>query len=120
MAQLSCGVRGRMMSLGPPSNRRAAVDIEWQGSGREIVRSNHRNTLATIFDRRARGSLKWSEVESMFRELGAKACERRASSVVIELNEEVETVHRPHLQPECGKGLVRRMRRFLERAGIEP
>ena len=56
----------------------------------------------------------------MFRGLGAEIHERRGSSVIIELNGEVETVHRPHPRPECGKGLVKRMRRFLERAGVAP
>ena len=56
----------------------------------------------------------------MFRGLGAEIHERRGSSVIIELHEEVEIVHRPHPRPECGKGLVRWMRRFLERAGVQP
>ena len=80
----------------------------------------HIRTLTTVFDKQARGNLKWREVESMFRALGAEIHERRGSSVVIKLNEEVETVHRPHPRPECGKGLVRRMRGFLERAGVSP
>lgn len=56
----------------------------------------------------------------MFRALGAEIHERRGSSVLIKLNDEVETVHRPHPRPECGKGLIRRMRGFLERAGVSP
>ena len=56
----------------------------------------------------------------MFRSLDAAIHERRGSSVIIELNGEVETVHRPHPRPECGKGLVKRMRSFLERAGVAP
>ncbi len=56
----------------------------------------------------------------MFRSLGAEIHERRRSSVIIELNGEAETVHRPHPRPECGKGLVKRMRSFLERAGVAP
>ena len=56
----------------------------------------------------------------MFHALGAEIQERRGSSVIIKLNNEVETVHRPHPRPECGRGLVRRMRAFLERAGVCP
>ena len=84
------------------------------------MRKVHRKTLAAIFDTQARGNLKWRDVESMFRGLGARIHERRGSSIIIVLNGEVETVHRPHPRPECGKGLVRRMRRFLERAGVTP
>ncbi|WP_419934892.1 type II toxin-antitoxin system HicA family toxin [Candidatus Palauibacter sp.] len=80
----------------------------------------HRRTLATIFDKQTRGNLKWRDVEAMFRSLDAAIHERRGSSVIIELNGEVETVHRPHPRPECGKGLVKRMRSFLERAGVAP
>ncbi|WP_419938820.1 type II toxin-antitoxin system HicA family toxin [Candidatus Palauibacter sp.] len=80
----------------------------------------HQRTLAAIFDKRARGNLRWRDVEAMFRGVGAEIHERRGSSVIIELNGEVETVHRPHPRPECGKGLVKRMRRFLERAGVAP
>ena len=84
------------------------------------MRSVHARTLAAIFDKHTRGNLKWRDVESMFRGLGAEIDERRGSSIIIQLNGEVETVHRPHPRPECGKGLVRRMRLFLERAGVEP
>ena len=80
----------------------------------------HERTLAAIFGKQVRGNLRWRDVEALFRSLGAEIHERRGSSVVIELNEEVETVHRPHPRPECGKGLVKRMRRFLERAGVAP
>lgn len=78
----------------------------------------HERTLAAIFDTQVRGNLRWRDVEALFRSLGAEIHERRGSSVVIELNGEVETVHRPHPRPECGRGLVKRMRRFLERAGV--
>ena len=37
----------------------------------------------------------------MFRALGAEIHERRGSSVIIKLNGEVETVHRPHPRPEA-------------------
>jgi len=84
------------------------------------MRSVHARTLAAIFGKHTRGNLKWRDVESMFRGLGAEIDERRGSSIIIQLNGEVETVHRPHPRPECGKGLVRRMRLFLERAGVEP
>ncbi|MYH11160.1 MAG: type II toxin-antitoxin system HicA family toxin [Gemmatimonadales bacterium] len=56
----------------------------------------------------------------MFRSLGAEIHERRGSSAIVELNGEIETVHRPHSRPECGRGLVKRMRSFLERAGVAP
>ena len=56
----------------------------------------------------------------MFRGLGAEIHESSGSSIIIELNGEVETVHRPHPRPECGKGLVKRMKHFLERAGVRP
>ncbi|MXX67609.1 MAG: type II toxin-antitoxin system HicA family toxin [Gemmatimonadales bacterium] len=56
----------------------------------------------------------------MFRSLGAEIHERCGSSAIVELNGEIETVHRPHSRPECGRGLVKRMRSFLERAGVAP
>ena len=84
------------------------------------MRRKHSEILEAIFARRVRGGLKWRDVESMFRALGAEIHERRGSSVIIKLNDEVETVHRPHPRPECGKGLVVRLRRFLERAGVQP
>ncbi|WP_419950474.1 type II toxin-antitoxin system HicA family toxin [Candidatus Palauibacter sp.] len=84
------------------------------------MQRRHKRTLAAIFDKQVRGNLRWRDVEALFRSLGAEIHERRGSSVVIELSGEVETVHRPHPRPECGKGLVKRMRRFLERAGVAP
>ena len=84
------------------------------------MRKAHKRTLDAIFDRQVRGNLRWRDVESMFRGLGAEIHESSGSSIIIELNGEVETVHRPHPRPECGKGLVRRMKHFLERAGVRP
>ena len=80
----------------------------------------HKRTLAAVFEKQPRGNLKWKDVEAMFRSLGAEIHERRGSSVIVELNGEIETVHRPHPRPECGRGLVKRMRSFLERAGVAP
>ena len=80
----------------------------------------YRGILAAIFDKEAGGNLKWRNVEAMLGALGAEIHEGRGSSVIIELNGEVEALHRSHRHPECGGGLVRRMRRFLERAGAKP
>ena len=49
-------------------------------------RKRHR-TLELIFHRPVSGSIKWNEVEALFRELGAEITEREGSRVEVYLFE---------------------------------
>lgn len=72
----------------------------------------HEATLDQI--RRLNGGLHWTRVEALLKSLGAEVYEGPGSTVTFVLGERKLTVDRPHPRRECGKGLVKRVRSFLE------
>jgi len=82
-------------------------------------RKRHR-TLELIFHRPVSGSIKWNEVEALFRELGAEITEREGSRVEVYLFEVVRVFHRPHPSPDTDKGAVSVIRKWLEENGVTP
>ncbi len=51
---------------------------------------------------------------------GAEYTERAGSAIEVYLNNQTVVLHRPHPGNEIDKGAVASLRKFLERAGIEP
>jgi hypothetical protein len=66
---------------------------------------------------RLNGGLHWSKVESLLRKLGAEVMQGRGSAINVELNGVMFHAHLPHPRPECGVGLVKRLRLFLRKTG---
>jgi len=64
--------------------------------------------------------LEWREVESMFSALGATVVRKPGSSRIIGLLGERFTCHEPHDPATLPKGMVKRVRQFLESVGVEP
>lgn len=77
--------------------------------------SRHRRTLEQI--ERLHGGLHWSKVEALLKALGADVYEGSGSTVTFVLADRKLTVDRPHPRKECGKGLVKRVRSYLEATG---
>jgi predicted RNA binding protein YcfA (HicA-like mRNA interferase family) len=75
----------------------------------------HEETLDQI--RRLQGGLHWKKVEALLKHLGAEVHEGSGSTVTFVLNSRKLTVDRPHPRRECGQGLVKRVRSFLEELG---
>ena len=75
----------------------------------------HADTLEQI--RRLNGGLAWKRVEALLRSLGAEVYEGSGSTVTFALDDRKLTVDRPHPRKECGKGLVKRVRSFLDELG---
>ena len=63
------------------------------------------------------GGLAWKRVERLLRVLGAEVYEGSGSTVTFVLGGRKLTVDRPHPRRECGRGLVRRVRSFLDELG---
>ena len=80
----------------------------------------HDRTLAVIFRHPIAGDLKWRDVDSLLKSLGAELEERAGSRVAIFLNGRTAVLHRPHPSPNLDKGAVRDIRRFLESTGVKP
>lgn len=77
--------------------------------------SRHDATLEQI--RRLNGGLDWKRVESLLKHLGAEIYEGSGSTVTFVLEDRKLTVDRPHPGRECGKGLVKRVRSYLDELG---
>ena len=84
------------------------------------MNKRHRRTLDAIFAQPISGSIKWRDVESLLKTLGAILTERAGSRVSVSLNDRVVVFHRPHPGPNMDKGAVRDLRRFLQSARITP
>ncbi|HEX4961454.1 MAG TPA: type II toxin-antitoxin system HicA family toxin [Thermoanaerobaculia bacterium] len=80
----------------------------------------HRKTLSSIFVEPALAGVLWSDIESLFKALGAELSEGRGSRVRVYLNGVRAVFHRPHPRKETDKGALKSVRRFLVAARIEP
>ncbi|MBM3501484.1 MAG: type II toxin-antitoxin system HicA family toxin [Armatimonadetes bacterium] len=67
--------------------------------------------------RRLSAGLHWKKVEKLLTQLGAEVYEGGGSTVTFVLGGRKLTVDRPHPRRECGLGLVKRVRSFLEGLG---
>ncbi|ATI90377.1 type II toxin-antitoxin system HicA family toxin [Salmonella enterica] len=80
----------------------------------------HQKTLSDVFSRPVSGTIKWSDIESMFIALGAEVHEREGSRVAVLLKGEKKIFHRPHPRPTTDKGAVNSIRIWLESLGVKP
>ncbi|MGH6919224.1 MAG: type II toxin-antitoxin system HicA family toxin [Geminicoccaceae bacterium] len=79
-----------------------------------------RAVLEQVFARPARANVRWTDIESLFRALGATVSQGRGSRVRVELSDQRATFHRPHPSPFADKGALTAVRMFLENAGVTP
>lgn len=77
--------------------------------------AKHGDTLEQI--RRLNPGLHWKKVEVYLKHRGADVYEGSGSTVTFVLEGRKLTVDRPHPRRECGLGLVKRVRSFLESIG---
>jgi len=84
------------------------------------VKRKHKKTLELIFARPVSSNIKWPEIESLFKDLGAKIIEREGSRIGVILFGEVQVFHRPHPSPDTDKGAVSSIRKWLKKNGVKP
>jgi hypothetical protein len=77
--------------------------------------ATHEKTLDQI--RTLHGGLRWKKVEALLRHLGAEVYEGSGSTVTFVLHGIKLTADRPHPRKECGRGLVKRVRAYLDGLG---
>ena len=75
--------------------------------------------LQAIFKEPTRSNVKWTDIESLFKNLGAGISQGNGSRVRVILNGVKAVFHRPHPRKETDKGALVSVRRFLENAGIK-
>jgi len=81
--------------------------------------NKHKKTLNNIFYNPIKSSILWSDIESLFKALGAHIEEGSGSRVCILLNNVAAVFHRPHPQKETDKGALKSVRNFLINAGVK-
>ncbi|HEU5118756.1 MAG TPA: type II toxin-antitoxin system HicA family toxin [Isosphaeraceae bacterium] len=80
----------------------------------------HDRTLAAIFARPTRANLAWEDVLSLVVHLGgAVHVDRGGSMREFVLNGVRAIFHEPHPRHEVPQAMIRRLRNFLDEAGIE-
>lgn len=77
-------------------------------------------TLERIFARPTSGTIPWSDIESLFKALGADVSERAGSRVAVVLFGEVRVFHRPHPSPDTDKGAINSIRDWLDLYEVRP
>lgn len=85
-----------------------------------MLSSKHTRTLAAIFENPVRADIRWADIDTLLRALGAEIKQGSGSRVRITLNDRRMTFHEPHPQPTIVKDAVRSIRRFLLEAGVSP
>ena len=84
------------------------------------MNTRQRRTLERVFEQPTRSDVAWTDVEALFRALGAELSEGNGSRVWVALNGVRAVFHRPHPQKETDRGALVSVRRFLENAGVKP
>ncbi|MFH1644717.1 MAG: type II toxin-antitoxin system HicA family toxin [bacterium] len=75
--------------------------------------------LKAIFEKPAKSNIKWNDIESLLKHLGAQITQGNGSRIRIVLNEVKAVFHRPHPKKETDKGALTSVRKFLKNAGID-
>jgi hypothetical protein len=79
-----------------------------------------RQTLNRILEKPERSDIPWSNIESLFKALGAEITEGKGSRVRVALKDVKAVFHRPHPERVTEKGAVKSVRRLLKEAGVIP
>ena len=83
------------------------------------MNKKHEKTLRLVFKIPPLSNVCWSDIEGLFRGLGAEISEGSGSRVRVLLNGVKAVFHRPHPKSETDKGALVSVRRFLKNAGVE-
>jgi len=80
----------------------------------------HRLTHSRIFEEPTRSDVRWTDIESLLKALGAEFREGRGTRVRVVLGGVKAVFHRPRARPDTDRGALKSVRRFLISAGFEP
>ena len=84
------------------------------------MKRKHQKTLEQIYQRPTLGTISWSDIEALFKALGADISERAGSRIAVVRFGEVRVFHRPHPSPDTDKGAVTSIRKWLEYYEVKP
>jgi hypothetical protein len=85
------------------------------------MNSRQTATLVSIYANPTPGHIRWKQIVSLLKAVGAELDEARSGSrVAIILNNRVSVVHKPHPGSEVGRQTVRDIRDLLKDSEIIP
>ena len=84
------------------------------------MKRKHQKTLNQIYTRPTSGNIPWTDIEALFKALGAEVLERAGSRVAVVLFGEVRVFHRPHPSPNTDKGAIASIHKWLELYEVKP
>lgn len=87
------------------------------------LKGRHQKTLEQIFSTPVSGTVRYDDVESMLRYLGAELSTKGKTSgsrICFTIMETKVILHKPHPGNELDKGAVKQLRLILEKLGIVP
>ena len=84
------------------------------------MKRKHQRTLELIYKRPTSDNIRWMDIESLLKALGADVSERSGSRVAVVLFGEVRVFHRPHPTPNTDKGAIASIRKWLEYYEVKP
>lgn len=84
------------------------------------MKRKHQRTVELIYTRPVSANVRWSDIEALFKELGAEIAEREGSRVEVFLFDVVRVFHRPHPSLDTDNGAVASIRKWLEENGVKP
>ena len=84
------------------------------------MKAKHRRILEAIFATPTRGSIVFSDIESLIVSLGGEIREGEGSRLVFDLHGKREYLHRPHPGKEAKKYQVEAVRGFLQFLEVMP
>ncbi len=74
--------------------------------------------MERVFNDPIKSDIPWTDIEGLFRALGAEITEGSGSRVRIKLHGERAIFHRPHPEKTTDKGAVKAVRQFLTNVGV--
>ena len=83
------------------------------------VNSKNMKNYKRIYQDPVQSNIEWTDIESLFKALGAEITEGAGSRIRVLLNGERAVFHRPHPESTTDKGAVKAVRRFLENAEVK-
>lgn len=84
------------------------------------MKAKHKRTLQAIFSVPTQAGIGFSDIEALFKALGAEVAEREGSRVRITLQGATWRCHRPHPGKEARRYQVEEAREILKKLEITP
>ena len=82
------------------------------------LNNHHRATLRRVFEKPTSASIRFADLESLLRALGAEVTEGKGSRIRFDLQDEQWHTHRPHPGVEAKRYQVRELQELFGRLGI--